>query len=373
MTLNVILFLHLLPFIGSGDSPATIDKEFQVSRNQTLEVDIRTGGALTITGWDKDIVKVHAELRGRDAAACKVDVSQQSGGVSLTSEFEGKERNRNADLKFEICVPEQFNLSLESMGGPFTIEGVAGRIEGKTMGGPLTLHKLKGKLELTTMGGPVALTNSDVDGFLKTMGGEVRFEDVTGDVQATTMGGRIIQKNVRRRSGESGGPRVDTRGGDIEIEDAPDGTDIKTMGGTIHIKRAKQTVRAETMGGDIEVDAIDGAVQAKTMGGDVTVVMVGDPSQGNREVSLQSMGGEINLTVPSGLSMDIEVTLAYTKGREGDYDIKSDFDLKREKSSDWEYRDGSPRKFIIGTAVVAGGKNKIRIKTINGNVHLKKG
>jgi len=84
MTLHAILFLHLLPFVGSGDPPTTFDREVQVSRNQTLEVDIQTGGALTITGWNKDVVKVHVNLRGRDVAACKIDVSQQSGGVRLT-------------------------------------------------------------------------------------------------------------------------------------------------------------------------------------------------------------------------------------------------------------------------------------------------
>ena len=63
------------------------------------------------------------------------------------------------------------------------------------------------------------------------------------------------------------------------------------------------------MGGNIEIDAVDGLVKATTMGGDVNVRMVGDPAKGKRDVEIQSMGGDIMLTVPSALSMDFDITL----------------------------------------------------------------
>ena len=84
------------------------------------------------------------------------------------------------------------------------------------------------------------------------------------------------------------------------------------------------------------------------------------------------MGGNITLGVPAALSMSIDIELAFTKGHEGDYSITSDFPVKQEVSPGWEREDGSPRKIIHGTGIIAGGNNRVTIKTVNGNVTIKK-
>ncbi|MBX2992369.1 MAG: hypothetical protein KF749_14555 [Bacteroidetes bacterium] len=375
--MNIKLSFLLLCFalLGFAPQPDNIEKEFTVSPGKKLEVDLKTGGSLKITGWDKNVVKVNGTIKGRDAEDCVVEVVEEGGGVRISSYYEGRRRNYNTNVDFEIQVPRKFNLDLKSMGGSFTIENVEGTIEGKTMGGALTLTKLKGDLDLTTMGGKVRLTDSDVDGKVKTMGGEVLVEDVKGTVKASSMGGKVIQRNVTGRSGEGikNEVHIRTMGGGINVDDAPEGTDVHTMGGNIHIRKAAKYARAKTMGGNIEIDAVDGRVSATTMGGDVNVTMIGDATKGDRDVEIESMSGDVTLTVPSSLSMDVDITLAYTRGKEGDYKIVSDFDLKREETKEWERRNGSPRKYIYGTGTIGGGKHKVKIKTINGNVYLKKG
>ena len=109
------------------------------------------------------------------------------------------------------------------------------------------------------------------------------------------------------------------------------------------------------------------------MGGDINVKMTGDPSQGDRTIAVESMSGDVTVIVPSSLSMDIDLTLAYTKDAREEYDIVSDFDVKKEATKEWDRGKGSPRKYIYGTGTISGGKNKVRIKTINGNIYLKKG
>lgn len=375
MSFNTIILILSLPFLGLAPQQGDIDKEFKVSPGKKLDVDLRTGGSLKIAGWDRPIVSVKGRLPGRDAEHCHIEVEEQPDGVRISSYYEGRRRNSSSDLEFEINVPNKFDLTLETMGGGITIDNVEGTIEGKTMGGALELSNLKGRLDLTTMGGRITLTNSDVDGRVKTMGGQVLVQDVSGDVKATSQGGSVVQKNVKRRSGNDIGSEVNihTMGGDINVDDAPNGTDVHTMGGDIQIKNAARYAKAKTMGGSITIDAIDGRVEATTMGGEINIVMVGDPSAGDRSVELQSMGGDVTLTVPPALSMDVDITLAYTRDRHGDYKIVSDFDLKREETKEWDDDHGSPRKYIYGTGSIAGGKNKVRIKTVNGNVYLKKG
>ena len=127
------------------------------------------------------------------------------------------------------------------------------------------------------------------------------------------------------------------------------------------------------MGGDIEIDSIDGWVMASTMGGDVTVVMVGDPKAGERDVSISSKGGDIELTVPKGLAMDIDITLAYTRDAKKRYEIKSDFDLGFEESKDWHRTYGTPMKYKYGRGITGAGTFSIVIDTVNGNVILREG
>lgn len=375
MKLKTLFCLLCLPLFGFALPPEKIEREFTVSPGKTLEVDLRTGGSLTITGSDMNKVVIKGTTRGRDAEECRVEIEETSSGVRIASYYDGGKRNYNASADFHITVPSKFNLDLESMGGSYTIENVEGRIEGRTMGGELNLTRLKGDLDLTTMGGKIRLTKSDVDGRVKTMGGEVLVEDVQGTVKASSMGGKVIQRNVKGRSGEGikNEVHIRTMGGEINVDDAPEGTDVHTMGGNIHIRKANKYARAKTMGGNIDIDAVDGGVAATTMGGDITVRMVGDAATGDRDVDIESMSGDVTLTVPAALSMDVDITLEYTRGHEGDFSIVSDFELKREESIAWERRHGSPRKVLYGTGTIGGGKHKVKIKTINGNVYLKKG
>jgi len=108
------------------------------------------------------------------------------------------------------------------------------------------------------------------------------------------------------------------------------------------------------------------------MGGDVTVMMTGDPSRGNREVELISYSGDIELAVPDNLAMTLDLELAYTKNKSGRYSIKSDFPVQTKESAEWDYDEGSPRKYIHGSGKVGAGTHRVRIRTINGNIILRK-
>jgi len=202
----------------------------------------------------------------------------------------------------------------------------------------------------------------------------VLLEDVTGNVKPSSMGGNVSQKNITRRSGEKSGREVNisTMGGEINVDDAPEGAVLSTMGGPIHVRSAARFVKAKTMGGEVRLDAVDGWIDATTMGGDMEATMTGDPSVGKRSVALSSMSGDVTLRVPAGLSMDITIELSFTKEHEGEYTITSDFPVSQEVSPGWERDNGSPRKIIRGTGTVSGGNNRITLKTINGNVVLKK-
>jgi len=355
-------------------SAAEMEKAFPTSAGQKLEVDLKTGGPITIVGWDKDTVSVQATRQGRDSEKASVEMENRPTGVFVGSRFAGTSGHGDASIRLEINIPRRYDVEVQSMGGPVTIENVEGTIRGKTMGGELQLRRLKGMLGLTTMGGPIRLSDSDVDGSVETMGGPVEVDNVTGNVAAKTLGGNVIRRDTRKgqTEGRESEVQINSMGGDIKVDDAPRGAKLRTMGGGIQVGSAKFFVEAATMGGNVSIDDVDGWVEASTMGGSVTVVMSGNPAKGDRHVTLSSMSGDITLTVPSELSMDFDIELAFTKGNAGKYSIVSDFPVSQETTPDWDYEGGSPRKVIHGTGAAGTGANPVKIKTVNGNVVMKK-
>jgi DUF4097 and DUF4098 domain-containing protein YvlB len=370
---TIILVLAIMMVLFAGlcyGVSQPVQKAFDTVPGKTLNVDLKSGGAILIQGWDKRLVEVTARFRDNSASDWKIDFDKTDEGITVVSRYAGENHKRHSSPSFDIKVPSRFNLEVRTGGGSITIAGVEGEISGKTMGGELKFSRLKGTIDFKTMGGKVTLSDSDVDGKIKTMGGRVLFENVVGDVNGSSMGGSVVYKNVKPRSGKSGGKvvAISTMGGAINVSDAPYGAKVNTMGGDIHIKSAGNFIKAKTMGGDIIVDSIDGWITATTMGGRVEVVMTGDPDKGERNVTLSSMGGDISLTVPAGLAMDIDLELCFTKRSSQDYKIISDVDLQVGESGQW---DSSKRKYIHGKGKTGAGTHKIKIKTVNGNIVLK--
>jgi len=364
--------LLILLLAGWGYGQESGEEEIPVTAGETLRVNLDTGGSLAITGTGESRAVVRYTVSGPDAGDVKVSVLRRKGEVEINSVFREDRRHRRVRLELEIRIPRRFELKLHSMGGGITLKGIEGEIRGTTMGGSLKLSDLKGRLELKTMGGEITLRDSAVDGRVLTMGGRVLLENVSGDLDAKSMGGQVVYRNVRRDTETQNGEaiRITSMGGPIHLNQAPHGARVKTMGGDISIRRAEQFLQATTMGGDISVDAVDGWIEAVTMGGDIEVTMTGDPYRGKRDVQLVSKGGDITLTLPAELSMKLELELAYTRGQEDRYQIRSDFPLELEKSDQWDRSQGSPRRYIYGKGKNGDGKHRVVIKTINGTITL---
>ncbi len=352
--------------LGAG-AAAAFEREIAVRSGGLLEFDLNTGGTITVTGWSNESVHVAAEISEDGKDTIDLSVEERRGGVLISSRFIKSHRHKDVWINIDVRVPSVFDVKISSSGGGVTIDGVEGSLSGKTQGGRLVLTNLKGELDLKTMGGQIRLTNSDVDGEVTTMGGEALVEDVFGDVKVTSMGGEVTRRRVTRSDGTGIGEQVNIRtmGGNIDVSDAPLGADVHTMGGDITVDSARDYVKAETMGGDIRIKEVDGWVNATTMAGDIRVVVTG-----NHDVELTSMHGDVTLVMPDGDDLDIAVELEYTKNSSRSYEIFSDFPIERDRSADWDYSRGSPRKTIRG--VGSGGGNRVVIRTINGNVYLEK-
>ncbi len=127
-----------------------------------------------------------------------------------------------------------------------------------------------------------------------------------------------------------------------------------------------------TGGGDIRIEIEDGPVAACSGAGDVEVIVLeglGDDGDG---ISINTGNGEITLILPADASVEFDLDLAYTRKSSRDFEITSDFDLELEHTTKWESKHGSPRKHIYGTASINGGKHKVVIHGVNGDIRIEK-
>lgn len=366
-----LMIVLLLPVFLSAQK--NFNKEFEVKPGEKLTIDLETGASIYIEGWDKNLVKAVAEVRGRDDDDIEFEFDKTSNGVRITSDYNGWDKNYSSRAELKVMVPNKYDVDFKTTGGDVEIYKLEGRLEGTTMGGALILKNLKGYLDMHTMGGEIELTDSEVDGQVKTMGGKVNVENVVGDVDASSMGGKVVHKNVKS-SKKSVGKEIDinTMGGGIDVDEALHGANVKTMGGEINVNKVKQFLKAETMGGDIYVKEADGWVKAKTMGGDVEVKLNCDPKADDRDVELISMHGDVTLYVPANFSMDLDIEIRYSEDDEDEVDIVSDFNIKEEVTENRKKSHWNKTMTLHGSASLNGGKNKVEIKTVNGRVYLKK-
>jgi DUF4097 and DUF4098 domain-containing protein YvlB len=159
-------------------------------------------------------------------------------------------------------------------------------------------------------------------------------------------------------------------GGNIEVANAPHGAKVETKGGNIVIKKAADFIDVKTMGGNIVIQEHSGRITAQTMGGNVSAVII--PGGADQNIDIGSMGGRIELTLPAEYSGSFDLELAYTRKSPQNYRIISDFPIRQDEKPEWDSSRGDARKYIIGTGTIGGGANKVKVRTVNGDIVIRK-
>ncbi len=383
MILGVLLGLGVLAGGAGSQDKSVVSGEYEFTPGSLLELDLGDGGSVQIVGWDKATAEVVYYDDHGDIDDFDVSIRRKNGGLKIRAEMKERRRQANA-LTFVIHVPVKVEVKFSSAGGGFEFENLEGVFRGKTGGGHFTLNHVDGEARLRTGGGEIHVADCELDGSITTGGGEVLLENVIGNLRASSGGGNVQYKNVRDRDGELRGPGrhqagditdetvlIQSAGGNIEIDAAPAGARLETGGGAIHVMDASRFVVARTGGGDIDVRVDDGWVEAVTGAGDIYVEIERGLGDGKEGIDLLSGTGDVTVLVPEGLSMDVDLEIQYTRGMRERFEITSDLKLDMDESEEWYYDNGSPRKYIRGTAMTGDGRHRVRVSTVNGNIEVK--
>lgn len=436
--------IPVLPVIKPAAKPVAInartsafDSSFERSvpaqNGGTLTLDLRTGGGVNITGWDRQQVLVQAVLAGRDWRSTDLTLTPVVGGARLATEYTGRSTNQSSSHRFQIHVPRNFNVQIKSAGGGVTIKDVDGYFSGSTGGGEIEIRNATGKAEIRTGGGDIWVSDSRLTGSASTGGGQVLVERVTGDFSAYSGSGPVTYINsdggIKRKNGArgsssasssnsatneptyvvdgvalgigvgsgrsatvkkgsktittysddgvagdgsfgTGGIRMNSNGGDISLPAAPDGARVTTGGGAVRIGPSAGEVYASTGGGQIDIGPASGSVEAHTGAGNVAITLTGS---GPHSVDVTSGKGQVELIVPRDLSATLELESAYTNNLGHETRIESDWPLTITSTKDWDSSKGTPRKYVRVRQTIGRGGPIIRVRTVNGNVVLRRG
>ena len=381
-----------LPAPQQGDS--IIERTLSATRGGELRVELRTGGDVTVRGWDETTVRVRVRLSGVHWRDVAVDIERESGGVRVGSSFTRRRDSQSTSNEFEIMVPRRYDVRVSSDGGSFTLIGIEGRFTGHTGGGELVLDRLTGSARLTTGGGEILVTDSDLSGSVQTGGGMVRLSNVRGGLRGSSGSGPVVygeSTDPSRRGttdissvtvtgdrisvGRGTDDRVGTlsiekAGGEVTLGTAPNGAHIRTGGGAIRVGETAGVVDAQTGGGDITIGPAAGSVRATTGAGDVRITV--ERSTADQVVDVSSGKGRIIIELPREWAGRLDLETAHTRTFEETARIRSDWDLQREPLTDWVNRFGTPRRFLRATAEIGRGNSRVVVRTVNGEIEIRR-
>jgi beta-lactamase regulating signal transducer with metallopeptidase domain/DUF4097 and DUF4098 domain-containing protein YvlB len=386
------------------DADTTFRLSVPAKSGGTLMLDLRTGGEVVVTGWDRPEIGVQASLGGRDWKRTRVSLRPTATGAELESVYTGANKSQSSHHVFEISVPRNYNVDLRSAGGSLSLTGLNGRFTGRTGGGDINISTSSGEADIKTGGGEVHVRDSRLDGSVSTGGGTVRIEGVTGDFKGYSGGGPVIVSKgggttvtraggvniIAMNSGSSAGATaasavsgrgaasgagangaisVSTAGGALSIPSAPEGARITTGGGPITVGPSSGRLYVSTGGGRIDVGPASGSVTASTGAGDVTIELQGAAAH---TVNVFSGTGKVTLLVPANLDAELDLETAFTSSLGHKTRIVSDFPLQTTESPDWDTSQGTPRKFVRARQSVGRGGGVIRVRTVNGDVVVRR-
>ena len=326
-------------------------QEFTVQPGGTLFID-SPSGSIEVSPWDQNVVRVEV----RNSRSFDVEFDQNGNNVHVEVDTEGGFRFRRSNIGFEVQVPREFNLDLDTGGGSIEVGDVSGDIMADTSGGSISVGNVaSGNVSADTSGGSINIGNVGGDVYADTAGGSIRVGETQGSSELDTSGGSI-------RSGWVWGPlEADTAGGSIRLAGSDQELLAETAGGSITVERSNGPVEVSTAGGSIDIGPVAGPVKAHTSGGSIELVMAAADAGVSSEVELETSGGDIVISIPAAISATVDAQLRVSRRNRGDYGIFTDFPLTIQDDDNGR---------ILGRGDINGGGDRIELRTVNSDIQI---
>lgn len=131
-----------------------------LAKGGTITVDPGENGGVTVEGWSRDSIEVHARIQTQgasdeDAAALARDMKVVTSGARIGAEGPPSGRRRSWSVSFVIYAPRRSDLRLDTQNGPIGVRDVTGRMALTAYNGPVSLDGVGGDVRARTTNGPI--------------------------------------------------------------------------------------------------------------------------------------------------------------------------------------------------------------------------
>jgi hypothetical protein len=224
-------------------------REFTLTREESLEINGRPNGSVSVTGWSGNAIQVRALVRSwdRDEGAARDRLNEitidtdgvlRAYGPDVRNSWSlfGR-RNGGWNVDFEIMAPQDTDLWIESVNGRISVADMRGNLDAETVNGGISLANVSAGARGRTVNGGISAEFADgtFDGDIfdvrTTNGGVVMRipEDFSARLDIETVNGGVSSDFPVTREGRrnrevsatlgSGGPliRARTVNGGVQI------------------------------------------------------------------------------------------------------------------------------------------------------------
>lgn len=299
-----------------------IDETRDVDADAIIDIEL-VNGNVTLKGWAENRFHISGELSD---AAEGYELREVGGGIRFEEDIDRRSFNNCWAFGNRCDEGDWADLDIElPRGSVLRFAGINVEVTVDDLNGSTDIEVVNGDVYATRLGGTVKL---------ETVNGDIDANDLSGRVNLETVNGSIDDRN-------SQGPRLS----------------LNTTNGDIDSTTTSASVSAETVNGDIEisggpVDELDVATVGGTLEAEVRLNEQG-------EISINSVHGRIELTVPTSTSARFNVSTA-ANGRINN-DLTDDEPERRNR-----YVNSRELDFTLN-----GGRGDVSISTVSGNVTLR--
>lgn len=202
----------------------SFSKNFPV-KNINIATIETTNGAISVTGYDGDEVKIEADfvVKGKKKKICeelvkKIDliIHIDNNDLNIDTDFKSK-MGYSSSVSINLELPYRLKVECESMNGGIFVENITGGVVLETTNGGIKCENVSGGVEVETVNGGVSLNNIEGNTNAETVNGGLlaEFNKTTPDqVSLETVNGRV---SVSFANAPNGTVHASTINGSLKI------------------------------------------------------------------------------------------------------------------------------------------------------------
>jgi DUF4097 and DUF4098 domain-containing protein YvlB len=174
------------PFLMAGER---FEKVFPITKNPCVMITNYTG-IVTVRGWQRQEVKVIAANFTRNV---EIDTELIGGKVKIATHVLDKLATaEKARVDYQIFVPEDSNLDIQTNMGTLEVENIRGKIEIDAVEATVKVQGVSGYLQARSLGSKLTISNASGIVQTNTVSGDILFDHLqSNSVNANSTLGNI--------------------------------------------------------------------------------------------------------------------------------------------------------------------------------------